>query len=226
MPTGAAAAGGGASSVTFLGYSKGDGSGSTAESVTIDLGTAHAGDKIVVVLLHANWAGANSTVATATIDGQTGVSALTQIQSASETGSMWYFDDTSGVVGGLSSIDFTFATAELISICAAYRLVGVVTGAPTTTATESTTGTTSTLSLNVAASAIVIGGSTGRSASDDTMTWTGLTEDNEDYETVGGYNVSTGSAKAVATETPRAVTGVWGASQTRVVGVAASWNQA
>ena len=214
-----------ASSVTYLGQSPGDSVGGTSEDVTIDLGTAHAADKIVVVITQANWAGSNSVPSSVTIDGQTGVSAITPIRSASETGSIWYFDDASGVVGGSSTINMTFADAEQPQIVAAYRLVNVVTGGPTTNNTHTaSSSTTSTLSLNVTANAILIAGSQGRRTGDDDPTWNGANEDNDTAGVAGEYQCSTASLRASSTETPRTLTCVWSASQTRLVGVAATWN--
>ena len=214
----------GISSVTYLGQSTGDSVGSTSENVSIDLGTAHAGDKIVVVILHINFSGANNLVSTITIGGNAASAAITPVQSSSETASIYYFDDTSGVIGGSTTIAATFASAESLQMVAAYRLANVVTGVATTQVTQNTTGTLNTLSLNAAANAIVIAGSQGRRTADDSATWVGVTKNNETTGDLGDYQCSTGSARASSTETPRAVTCTWSASQTRLVGVAATWN--
>jgi len=212
------------SSVIYLGQSPGDAAGSTSESVTIDLGVAAAGDKIVLVLLTANWAGANDTPSSVDIGGNSASAAVTPGASISEVAAIYYFDDTSGVVGGSTIITFTWASAEQPQMVAAYRLKNVVTGAATTQVAQNTTGTLNTLSLNAAADAIVIAGSIGRRTGDDSGTWVGVTEDNDTTGQAGDYQCSTGCARASSTETPRTVTCTWSASQTRLVGVAATWN--
>jgi hypothetical protein len=216
-----------ATSVTYLGQAVGDGTGSTSESVTIDFGTGVAGSKIVVVLLQANWAGANNAPSTVTIDGQSASSAGTGAATGSERAHIYYFDDTAGDVSGSSTVNITWADAESIEVISAYRLTGVVTGAATNTATDNTTTATVTLSLNVNAG-VLIAGSIERLTGDATNTWTGATEDMENTGSTGDYQCSTASQLLTATESPRTVTNVWGTapSPARHCGMSAVWNAA
>ena len=213
------------SSVTFLDEGAGDGTGSTAESVTLDLGTATAGDKIVIIITAFRWAGTASTASTVQFDGTTSLTDSNVVASnAFENIEIWYYDDSGGSIGGSTSIDVTWANAMAISSLSAYRLRDVFTGGPETSASDASTDPPA-LSVNVAQNAIIVAGAYQRDNDDNTIAWTGPTADFDDHD--GSYNSSSASLKEPTGATPKTIEPQWSTAGVRSpLGVSATWNQA
>lgn len=215
------------SSVTFLGLVNGDTTGSTAESVTINLGTANAGDTIVLIIFHANWSGGHAAISTVKFDGTTSAvdTGITALSSGFSETELFYYDDTSGAIGGSTSIDVTWSTAQSLVAVAAFRLKNVVTGGPTTNDTA-TGAENHAFSLNAAADSVTVAMSNQRSNTDEAATWTDINKDSE-VNFNNDYNSSCASQRNEATTNPDTFDCEWSnTSGIRGNGLAATWNQA
>ena len=212
-------------SLAYLGTTTGDGTGSTSEAVTFDFTTGVAGSKITVVIMHSNHTAGYDPMLTCTIDGQTGVKAVEVSVGSQEGVEIWYFDDSSGLVAGSSTVTCTFATAQAIQGAYAYRTTGLVSGAPTVTNTDVSSSTVATLNVNTTIDSITIGGIIQRNSSDSTVAWVGLTEDDEGYVS-GNHNHSAASLLAASASTPLTITSTLTAGNRNVAGVSAGWDAA
>lgn len=215
------------STVTFVGKGQFDGTGSTSETVTIGVGTANAGDTLAVAVTpNGNHSGANSALSGVTIDGETMVDGLS-VNNAFEYLELWYFDDTSGDVGGSVDLVFSAATAQSPVNVGVWRMTNVATGGPSDSATSTTE--TSSLDCDTSVGSIIVAAASLRTNSDAAGSWSDLTEDDEDHVS-GNYSASWASERATSAETPRTITSpTWTGEDgpsVRYLNLAAVWDQA
>ena len=195
--------------IKFLGESTGDSTGSLNESVVMDLGDANPGDKIVLSIVHVVWAASNDTLNSVTFDGVTPlVDSNVSINNSFEWIEVYYFDDENGIIGGETSIDFAWSTAQDVLSVAAYRLTNAAPGGPIISSNDSIGNPTSSLDLDTINKGMVIGSSYQRANSDFSGTWTGLDEDIEIFLSAQGN--FTHAHKLIQTqENPRTVSMQW-----------------
>ena len=201
----------------------------STHTVTLDLGTAVAGSKIVVLAAHANWTGSNVAITTMDFDGTTSLVDTGVSESSSGHGFVegWYYDDTGGIIGGSTDINTDTTSKQQMHTIVAYRLTGAVTGGPTTS--DTTTGaTTHTFSLNTTTNSLLLGISSQRSNTDYSATWSGVTSLAKDFENVisGDYNNTTAGILVASGETPAAPVCTWSSAGIRGRALMMTWDEA
>jgi hypothetical protein len=121
---------------------------------------------------------------------------------------------TSGTVAWSGS-----AQASAVNL---YSLTGLQSTTPHDTATDNSTSNADeqTLDLNVPEGGAVVSG--GASSSNDSMTWNGLSQDQESGNIESGFHVGSASLDDLSAETPRSVS-LYYSDFGKLSSVAASW---
>lgn len=184
-----------------------------------DIGTA-ASDRYVVCVCHQRKAGtAAASLTSATI---AGVSASIPVQEISTTSNSNLVAIIIAAVptGTTGDVVLTWSVSGVDSAIEVYAVYGI--DGATAHDTDQSAASDPSLSLNVEAGGIVIGG--GTCSLGTSGAWTGITEDNENIS--GTMYYGSASDAFASASTPLAVTLTWSGSDVQTATVVASWSPA
>lgn len=199
-----------AASRTYLDFQTDLSGDSTSRTISVN-GGARTGKVVVIVSSRKGTAGTNVNPSGVTLNG-VALSAVIQQVSTRNYVSIWI--STSDITtDGTDTVVATWASVTQIRTSAAiYSVSGL--DSTTAVATNQSTSSSATLSVNTSAGGLVFGGSFTHDTSN--VTWSGLTED-QDATVDAADRASAASALTASASTPLTITATIGSSETAAV---------